>query len=170
MRRADEAARQRFVAWRASLSEAERAAIGHYRAKGRVWNAALGDGDPLPETVRREIATLRAALARSVVSERLVVWRGAGEAEPEAWGEAGAAGVTRAFVSASIDIATARAFARRAQGPLVEIRIPAGTRGAAYIHGIPALRPRQFELLLAPGTRYGVVSRSRRRLVLELLP
>jgi hypothetical protein len=170
LRRADEAARQLFAQWRASLSEEERGVIGRYRLKGRVWNAALRDGDPLPKTVLREIELLKAALARSVVTSRLVVRRGAGEAELDVWGDSQARSRTRSFVSASIDAATAAAFARRAGGRVIEIRIPAGTRGAAYIHGIPASRPRQFELLLAPGLRYRVVSRSRRRLVVELLP
>ena len=118
--------------------------------------------------LRASAEALLAAVGRAEAPRALVVHRGLSAEEIRTILAAGAEGAFPAFVSTSIDRDIAREFARRRNGRLIEIRIAAGTRGVAYIHPWPHTRPAQFEVLLAPGTRYRVVGRTNRRVVLEI--
>ncbi len=52
---------------------------------------------------------------------------------------------------------------------LVDLLLPRGLRGAAYIHPFPAYRFPQRELLIAPGASYKVIAIEPDRIVVEVL-
>lgn len=168
VRAADEDLRRGYAEWGASLSAEELEALSLYRRTGQHMNnvvRGLEEGTP---GMQAAIGALRGALARAVAPGKLVVRRGAGAEEVGRLGLVGSGGEFPTFVSTSIDPGIARDFASRRQGRIIEIRIAAGARGVAYIHPWPRSRPAQYEVLLAPGTRYRVVSRTSRRIVLEI--
>jgi hypothetical protein len=163
---ADQALSQDYAVWGATLTREELAAIGTYRSSaGLAMNRVLrGEREPTADLAAM-IETLKGALGRARAPRPLVVRRGASSAEIAAMG---AAGRFEAFVSSSLDQSIAAAFAKRQGGRVIEIRVAAGTPGVAYVQRYPTVRPSQFEVLLAPGLGYRLVSRTGRRLVLEV--
>jgi len=164
----DSELRLAYRPWATSLTPDERAAVRDYRGSGTAWNAILREGIAAPPSVARQLRSLETALRRATAPRDLVVLRAASTAEVAAYGRTGAAGRLRAFLSTTISPEVADGFATMRQGVVMEVRVRAGAGGAGYIHNIPEARPEQFELLLAPGLRYRVVSRTKRRIVLEV--
>jgi hypothetical protein len=166
--RADAALAEATADWRRSLVPEERAALAHWRGIGGQALNRIARGDvPATPALAAELARLAAALDRAVLPRAAVVYRGAGAAELAGLGAPGSTGRLMGFAASSLDRLIAEDFARRHGGGVIEIRVRAGTRGAAYLQALRA-RPRQYELLLAAGLVYRVVSRSKRRLVIEV--
>ncbi|MBR0681922.1 hypothetical protein GXW74_15615 [Roseomonas eburnea] len=168
VRAADEALREGYAAWGASLSAEELEALRLYRRVGQALNDIVVGAEAGSPGLRQAIAALRGALSRAAAPRSITVQRGASAAEVKALGRVGTESHFRAFTSTSLDPDIARDFARRHGGRTIEIRIAPGTRGIAYVHPWPVGRPAQYEVLLAPGTRYRVLSRTSRRIVLEI--
>lgn len=169
VRAMDDVLRGDYAAWGASLSEDELRAIATYRRAGAAFNGLLRGISPGFSGLGELVEMVKAALLRAVTMRALTVLRGASGEEARRVGAVGSSAAFDAFVSASIDPDVARGFAARRNGRIIEIRIPAGARGAAYIHPWPRSRPAQYEVLLAPGMRYRVISRTSRRIVLEVI-
>ena len=170
VRRADAALAEGYAAWGASLDEAESGALATYRSTaGLAFNRVLrGEAEATP-ALTVAIARLSAAIGRATAPVAIRAFRGVSAGEAAALGPAGSTGRFPAFLSTSIDRLVAADFARRHAGRVVEVLVPAGRRGAAYVQPFPQRRPVQYEVLIAPGARYRVVSRTKARLVMELL-
>lgn len=161
--------RDAYAPWRQALTPEDAQAISAYRSRaGATLNRILrGERAGAPPAAAM-IARLATALAAARTPRAITVHRGAGAAALAEIGAVGSDGRFTTFISTSIDIAVATDFARRRDGRVVELRLPAGLNGAAYIQMSTTDRPRQYELLLAPGLGYRVISRTGRRIVLEV--
>jgi 8-oxo-dGTP pyrophosphatase MutT (NUDIX family) len=158
-----------FGAWGQALSAEEEAAVRTYTGSGYHWmNAVLRAGDYGAATryglseaeAQRQVETLRAALMAAELREGVVVHRGVNgglsvlgwDAKPLTYGEE----LTEvAFVSTSVDSGS-----KFSGDVTLEIRIPKGTRGVAYVNASNgSSHPSEKELLIAAGrARYRVVS------------
>lgn len=158
--------------WANGLSEFEREALAAYKSGlGRQMNAVLRGDEPPVRALSVVTTALREALMRSRTRSAVRVFRGVATAEADRLRSAGIGGEAQlpAFVSSSLDIDIAKAYLRREDGVLVELLLPRGLRGAAYIHPFPAYRYPQRELLLAPGASYRVIAIETDRIVVEVL-
>ena len=64
---------------------------------------------------------------------------------------------SKTFVSTTTDRDIAQAIAAPEKRSLINIIIPAGTRGAAYIHPFPDYEHEEFEILLNRGTKLRIL-------------
>lgn len=133
---------------------------------GREINQGLRDND------RPDIAALSgvlaAALERSVLPEAALLHRGIGPVELKLYTQARVGEVVRqpGFVSASLSPDIAGKFSTAA---IVEIRVPKGIRGALYVHPLPRVQWKQFEVLLNRGSMFRVLQNSAERIILEAI-
>jgi 8-oxo-dGTP pyrophosphatase MutT (NUDIX family) len=167
--------KRNFRAWGASLSNEEHAAIGHYTGSGYKWiNPILWSGDYSETatygvdraTADRVIATLRRILERAEVQESVVVRRGVrSKGQGVRMLGLDPANLARGlvvdqsgFASSSLD--SARAFAGDIQ---LIIRVPKGTKGAAYVNVSRESRVRhELELLVNHGSKFRLVSHEKK--------
>ncbi len=161
----DRAMTAAYADWRKGLSEAEQAAIAAYKGDvGKAVNAALRRGrkTPLVEQVTRE---LDAALARATTPNALTVYRGVKDLKFLHGADVGSVVVDDGYVSTSLRRKTAKDF--RGDGLLV-IDVPEGYN-AAYIHNVPDVTNRQYELLIPRGARFEVLEVRDREYRLRLI-
>lgn len=169
VRAEDAALRDAYSPWRQALSAGAMAAIRAYRSPlGQSINKAMRGDLVASPAILAAAAEITAALNAAITPRAVVVHRGMGAAAVAAIGAVGTQGRFAGFTSTSIDRAVAADFARRRGGRVIELRLPADLRGAAYIQMSTADRPQQYELLLAAGLGYRVISRTNRRIVLEV--
>lgn len=166
----DEPMRDAFAAWAATLSATEQRALTSYKTGlGREINDILrGRADPDPAT-SWIIAALSGALARARAPVAIRALRGGGEADAAVlWGVAAGDTVRFGwFLSGSLDVPTAEGYRERNGGPRIELRVPPGALGVAYVHPFPVYRYRQYEVLAAPNVVWRVIEVARDFVVIE---
>jgi len=145
------------VVWRRSLSADGAAALAAFKAgEGRLMNFALRGEIDRPATLRAA-HTLNLALLHSVMGATLRAYRVVDFFELQAIEALTPGAVLRraGFTSATLDAATAsRLLQEQDSGGVVEIIIPKGFIGAAYIDGAPRPEHHEFEVLIAAGARF----------------
>lgn len=170
---ADAALRPAYQAWADRLTTAQRAVLDDYKGPvGRRLNRFLRDQDDWnyarPGEPAKMVKALDEALDRARAPQDLRVFRGVSAEEAQRLAHLGVGDqvITRTFLSTSAIEAPARGMAG---SPLrVEIIVPEGTRGAAYIHPFPSYRFPQAEMLLRRRMQMTVVHREGDRLVLRI--
>lgn len=162
----DAALSRDYADWKHRLSATERGAIGAYKGDaGKAINAALRRGAP-GRLLADVVAGLDAAIAKAAVPRDMTVWRGVKDLRFMRGLAVGDVIEEKAYTSTSIRKKTAKDF--RGDGLLV-ISVPEGYP-AAYIHHVPSVTNRQFELLLRRGARFVVEAIADREYHLRLLP
>lgn len=158
--------------WADRLTEFEREALAAYKGGlGREMNAVLRGEMPPVRQLSRMMTALREVLLDARMPSAVRVFRGVSPAELARFRGAGLGGEVQlpGFVSSTLDIDLAQVYLTRQDGGLVELLLPRGLRGAAYIHPFPSYRFPQRELLIAPGARYKVIAIRADRIVVEVL-
>lgn len=161
-----------YAGWARGGSKAELAALDAYKEGGAAMQAALRHGADMP-AAREDAKMLAGFIGRAEAPEDMVVFRGLrGELARAVAGLAAGAQFTDAgFSSASLSGAVARRFMRKRKSAiLLEIVVPKGYRGAAYVHPTPQIRKQQFEMLLAPGATFRVIGQEGDVVTVEVLP
>jgi hypothetical protein len=157
--------------WASGLSDDERDALAAYKAgAGEAINAVLR-GEIEDPALREAARLVEGALLRSHAPATLRTFRtiGPGAEEAIAAAKAGTVVDNPGFTSASLSEAVAEVRAQERGGDsVIEIVVPQGTRGAAYVHSVPKVDKNELELLLAPGARLRVIGRRNGRVVLEV--
>lgn len=165
---ADAELTRRFRPWASRLAPEERDALKEYKGTlYRPMNRHLYGAerqDHLVPTIDR----LDRALGRARMPVPLRVWRGAAGDDAAAYRGLGVGGTRTldGFTSSSISRQKAGVFS---DGVMVEILVPEGYKGAAYVHPTPEVQHREFEVLFAPRTRVRVVAVEDDRIVVEVL-
>jgi hypothetical protein len=165
---ADAALTKAMQPWADRLSPAEEDALHDYKATlGMKMNLAVRGVQPQAD-LSHGAKVLEAALDRAVMPQTVRTFRAAGPAEIKKLMAVPIGGTfeAEAFVSASLEEASAAAFSKLfPQRLIIQIIVPKGTRGAAYVHPFPEIQHKQFEVLLNIGTKLRIV-RNDDRLVL----
>jgi hypothetical protein len=162
-----------YAEWKSGLSEIEQEGFEVYKGRGsQTMNGVLRDALESP-ALAPLIDAMVEAMKHAVAPMDMTVFRGV----RSTWGlmvalmTPGTIFTDPGFSSTSLDEKRAREFMRkRRSGRLLEIVIPKGYAGAAYVHDVPAVQKKQFELLLAPGARFRVLSQTEDRTTIEVLP
>ena len=164
----DAALSRDYAGWARDLDEAERAAIGLYKqvdgAAGKAINAGLRRGKA--HLFGETIDTLNAAIAKASVPRDMTVWRGVKDLAFLRGVGVGDVITEKGYTSTSIRKKTAKDF--RGDGLLV-ISVPQGYP-AAYVHHVPNVTNKQFELLIRRGARFVIEAIADREYHLRLLP
>lgn len=164
--RADRQLSRDYAPWGESLSEEEAAALAQHKA-GRTMNLALRGEIDRPDLVAAA-DRLVTALRRARVPETMAVFRGIGGEELDWWADA-EVGQTRRLGAMVPTSVVAEAAQRFAFAGWLTIVLPAGLRGAGYVHPFPRRHHPNYEMLLAPGMLFRVLRREGARLVLEVV-
>jgi hypothetical protein len=172
LREADRDLTQAYTQWAEGLSEPERVALRRYKGSAyTVMNAWLREPEKTPVTrdLKRNVSALAGALRRAAAVADMVVHRGVGAEEWAAWSArpVGRQLKAAAFVSTSIDLSVAEGF-RRTGGGMLEIRLRRGYGGVAYVNRTPEESLTEYELVIAPGARFKVISKEAGRIVVEV--
>lgn len=165
LRAADSRLREVYDGWGKGLSGAQAGTLDAYKGSAyRDMNrhlAGLDRADHLAEVIR----TLDGALASAPpVPMPMTLWRGVSPSDPFAKARVGRIYENRTFTSTSIRPTTAESFA---EGVVIEIRVPEGYHGLAYVHPYPDVQHVEWEALFRPGSRFRVVAREGNRLIVE---
>ncbi len=165
---ADATLTREYAAWANGLSDEESAALEAYKGPlGRDMNGALR-GDVADALLGDEISLLGAALGRAQAPVALRVFRAVSTEEAALYRNRGTGRkiAVPSFVSSSVDRGVAANLA--SAGEVIEILVPKGAAGVAYIHPTPRYRFRQYEVLLNHGITFRVASVETDRIVLEV--
>lgn len=164
---ADRQLRAHYDAWAGDLSGAERGTLEAYKdAAYREINMHLTGREPAPH-MATVIETLDRALSKAPPTPApLTLFRGISRADPFAKARVGTRWQNRAFQSTSISPAQADGFSPT-DGVVVEIRVPKGYHGAAWVHPYPRVQYPEWEMLFRPGSRFEIVSKTRDRMIVE---
>ncbi len=165
---ADATLTREYAAWANGLSKDEADALETYKGPlGRRMNTALRT-DTASALLGDEISLLGAALGRARAPYALRLFRGASAEEAALYRKRGVGRkvAVASFISTSIDAEVAGTLG--GAGAVVEILVPDGMAGVAYVHPTPRYRFRQYEMLLNRGTTLRVVSIEGERIVLEV--
>jgi hypothetical protein len=157
-----------FTPWAQALTPDEAGVLRDY--KNLMWrdiNRMLRGREDLPGQ-RPAADALNAALQRGVMPQSVRVHRSINEAEAAFYRSVPVGGtvVNPGFVSTSLEREKIGKDFPRAE--IVEIVVPAGHRGVAYVHPFPSVQHHQYELLLAAGTSFKVLNDEAGGLVLEV--
>lgn len=162
--RADNLLHNDFRAWGKRLSAIESAALDLYIGSDyRLMNSHLRghlDADSYMPAIR----ALDTALARAKTSRAITVHRGVKAGTP--WDNIKVGETIRepGFLSTSINPQTAQNFQG---GAIIEVRLPKGYSGGAYVNRIPDVKHPEYEFLIRPGSPFRVVERTGSRIVVE---
>jgi hypothetical protein len=165
---ADETLKPLMQPWADSLTPAESEALDQYKGLfGRSMNAALR-GASQPQPIIEAAAALQGALGKARMPLSVATWRAIGAEEARIYTSAkiGEAVNAAGFVSTTAVKSVAADQVLREHGAMVKIIVPAGTRGAAYVHPFPEYRFRQYEVLLNTGTKLRILINDGQQLVL----
>ncbi|MFG1466626.1 ADP-ribosyltransferase [Xanthobacter sp. DSM 24535] len=155
-----------FAEWGAKLSERESDALAGYKANTfRAINNHLRGIADAPHH-NDEIAHLKAALARGKTKRELVVYRGAKDGNPARLAQVGDVITEKGFMSTSVDSNTAKTFGGKPP-VVIEIRLPKGYAGGAYVQHVPYTKYPEYEFLIRPDASFRVVKRVGNRVVVE---
>ncbi len=156
---------QDFKEWAKSLAPEEIAAITDYKGdKYKVFNAHLRQGGL--DFVKGSVNALASALLRAETKQAFVVHRGFRDGLDMKLFEVGKVFRDKGFLSASIDPMKASKFAGM-RGHTMEIHIPAGFKGGAYVHTVPRVVHREYEFLFAPETDFKIVRKRGNTIIME---
>lgn len=161
---ADKLLHEDFIAWGRGLARDEVRALEAYKGSAfRGMNEHLREVRDAP-SYEPMIRALDTALARARTKRPLTVYRGVKTGT--AWDTVQVGETIRdpGFSSTSINPVTAENFSG---GVIIEMRLPAGYSGGAYVNRIPSLDHREFEFLVRPGMPFKVVERTGNRIVVE---
>lgn len=162
---ADRLLHQDFKAWGRRLTAEESWGLELYKGSGyRLMNQHLrgqSDGSSYMPSIR----ALDAALSRAKLKRPVTVHRGVPLGT--AWDDLQVGQTIRdpGFLSTSLSPRTAESFS--SAGVHVEIRLPKGYAGGAYVNRIPDVKHPEFEFLIRPGAPFRVIERSGSRIVVE---
>ncbi len=111
---------------------------------------------------------LKAGLTKARMPFSVKVWRTIGPAEAALYTQMkiGDAIPVSGFLSTSMSKQAAEEFGAKFNRALIEIIVPEGTKGAAYVHPFPTEQYQQFEVLLNDGVELRIVRNTGTRLVL----
>ncbi len=146
--------------WAKTLTRIEDDALRDYkRTMGQPINRALLDDEKISDPLIKAAHTLSAALVSAVFPFTVSAWRAAGRKQYKTYRSAPFSAVvtSKTFVSTTTDRDIAQAIAAPEKRSLINIIIPAGTRGAAYIHPFPDYEHEEFEILLNRGTKLRIL-------------
>jgi len=176
---ADAALMPEWRAWGAMLNAQQNAALANYKGRlGPDINAFLRDRRrPWKSEAEDPVKLVRyldEALSQARAPTALRVFRAIGEVEARRLAHLGIGDdvTTGTYLSTTAVEAVATrggaAVPRRA-GLLIEIIVPEGTRGVAYVHPFPSYRYPQAEVLFRRRMGFRVVARTGNRLTLEVV-
>lgn len=154
-----------FKAWGRKLALEERDALASYKGSGFVYmNQHLRNLIDDPGFMPRIRALVR-ALDRAKTKRAVTVHRGVGPRTPWEGAKVGDTVADAGFMSTSVNPNTAQNFG---SGTItIEIRLPKGYSGGAYVNRIPDVNHPEFEFLIRPGAPFRVIERTGNRLVVE---
>lgn len=169
---ADKALTREYAEWAAGGGKAELRALDKFKVDSSPMQAVLRDRADMP-VARQDAEALAGFIDRAEAPEDMLIFRGIrGEmALAIAALPPGAVFTEPGFSSTSLSAQVARTFMRKRRSAiLLEIVVPKGYRGAAYIHPTPGVRKRQYEMLLSPGATFRVVGNADGVVTVEALP
>ena len=146
--------------WAKSLSRVQDDALRDYkRTLGQPINRALLDGQNRTDPLIKTADTLSEALRGAIFPFTVSAWRAAAAKECQLLRGTpfGATVTSKTFVSTTTQRDIANAIAAPEKRTIINIIIPAGTRGAAYIHPFPDYDQEEFEILLNRGTNLRIL-------------
>lgn len=162
--------REHFGAWADALSDSEKKAVSAYKRDSEVVNGPLREGghmSPAKEQVRRQLTR---ALAKSFVPHAVVAYRGAPAEFYDHLSE-GQVFEDRGFVSTTVARRVADTFKDALEtgepGVVITVLVPKGAAGA-YVDTFD--NSFGHELLLQRGSRFVVLKKKGRGLLVRLLP
>lgn len=171
--------KEHFGEWLDELPDDERLALKQYKSafygETNTMLRGLQDtrgvlGQKVVQRIKDRIAKLDAALKRTGVPEDVTVFRGFDHDGLRKMFDDGTLVGTeysdKAYMSTSVSPKVAKQFARKSK-MVAEIRVPKGTRGA-YVEGIDTSL-KEYELLLARGTKFRVVEARKNKGVIEMV-
>jgi hypothetical protein len=150
-----------YQAWADSGTDAERDALATYKGTlGIQMNNGLRGINPNP-VLEDEAKELEKFLARARSPFDLKVWRGVRQPELRMLGEmnVGDSVVYKGFISTALIKERTVEFVGRDQ-VVIRLIVPAGTKGAAYVHPFPQPGFPQAEFLLNAGTRLRMIEKT----------
>jgi len=104
------------------------------------------------------------------LDRELVVFRGISPLDPITKVKTGKTSRYKTFLSSSISRAVGENFRDEyVDGVLIEIRVPKGYHGGAYIHSVPDVHYPEFEMLFRPGVKYKVIANEPTYIHIELI-
>lgn len=162
---ADKVLHNDYAAWGKRLSEDERDALAAYKGSFfRDMNNHLRGllDDP---SVMHDIRALTRALDRARTKRALTVHRGVGRGTPWEAAKIGDTVADAGFMSSSVNPGTAQSFGSATVS--IEIRLPRGYTGGAYVNRIPNVNHMEFEFIIRPGAPFRVIERTGNRIVVE---
>lgn len=164
LRAADTLLHADFIGWGKGLSVVESDALEAYKGSAyRGMNEYLRGKRDATGT-EPMIRALDTALSRAKTKRAVTVHRGVKKGT--AWDslQVGDKIHDPGFTSTSINPQTAANFSG---GVRIEMRLPKGYTGGAYVNRIPDLNHQEFEFLIRPGAPFRVVERTGNRIVVE---
>ena len=137
-----------------------------YKGSGyRAMNGWLR-GTHRDDAWKNVIAELDKALGRARTKRPIAVFRGAANGSPFRTAQLGEVVADPGFLLTSIESSAAEHFG--GDPPVVvEIRLPKGYVGGAYVQHVPKLQLNEHEFLIRPGAPFRVIGREDGRVILE---
>lgn len=154
-----------YLKWGQKLEPDELTALRSYKGAGFAPMNGHLRGSYNIDSMMPSIRALDAALGRAKAKRPVTVYRGVRKGTAWDAAQIGDVVADAGFMSTTINPATASSFS--GGGVVIEIRLPKGYTGGAYVHEIPTLHHQEYEFLLRPGAPFKVVSRTGSRVVLE---
>ncbi len=155
---AENALKPAMESWGASLTHLEATALDAYKGNfGVAMNRALADENADP-VVRDMALTLKNALARASLPDRMELWRAVDGAELRQLLalKLDETSTRKSFISTSVLRDVAQKLAG-ADGVVIRIIAPAHLKGVGYIHPFPRYRYPQAEVLLNAELAWSIV-------------
>ncbi len=160
------------ASWRGSLTPEQDAARNLYKGeRGPYMNAVLRGEIELPALLKSARA-LHYGLMQAVMHETLRAYRVVSNRTLTRLDRLrpGETFLAEGFTSLTLDDATAgRLLGEKEDGDVIEVIIPRGYIGAAYIDGPPRTDKHEFEVLIASGANFRYAGRRDNRIVLEAI-
>jgi hypothetical protein len=162
------AMRAAYAPWTEGLAAGERAAISSWiRPNAAAINERLRAARDLG-ILKQDVEDLDAALSRARAPRDLWTWRGVRNLDFLNGVEVGGEFADLGYTATTLQRLTAKRMAPQPDGRIIEVMIPKGAK-AAYIQPDVEPRARQYEMLLARGSRFRLLQRDADRIVIEVI-